>query len=88
MDLRVIVILPLVSAVKPYSSKEIQLEAWLHKALIRLTYRVESQLCNTETIALCNSLQLVDPLIQNARESVDVLTHSVSRKWKVCWEAE
>lgn len=88
MALRGIAILPSVSALKPYSSKEIQLEVWLHKALIRLTYRVESQLCNTETIALCNSLQLVDPLIQRARESVDVLTHSVSGKWKVCWETE
>lgn len=41
-----------------------QLEAWLHKALIRLTYTVESRLCNTETIGLCNSPRLVDPLTQ------------------------
>lgn len=39
MELRGIAILPLVSALKPYSSKEIQLEAWLHKALIRLQSR-------------------------------------------------
>ena len=87
MELRRIEILPLVSALKLYS-REIQLEAWLHKALIRLLHRVDSQLCNTVTIALCNSLQLVDPLIQRARESVDVLTHSASGKWKVCWETE
>lgn len=81
-------ILPLVSTLKPYSSKEIQLEAWLHKALIRLIYRVESQLCNTATIALCNSLQLVDTLIQRASQSADVLAHSASGKWKICWETE
>lgn len=86
MELRGIVILPSVSALKPFSSEEIQLKAWLHKALIRLVYRAESQLCNTN--ALCNSLQVVDPLIQRGRESVDVLTHSASGKWNVCWETE
>lgn len=39
MELKGIVILPLVSTLKPYSAKEIQLEVWRHKALIRLIYR-------------------------------------------------
>lgn len=42
MELGGIAILPLVSALKPYFSKEIQLEARLHKALIRLVYRAAS----------------------------------------------
>lgn len=40
MELTGTVILPLVSALKPHSFKEIQLEACLDKALIRVIYRV------------------------------------------------
>lgn len=62
MEFRGIVIFPLESALKHYSSKGVQLEAWLHNALIRFIYRVETQLCNPVTFTLCNNLQLVDPL--------------------------
>lgn len=64
------------------SFKEIQLQARLQRDYIRVTSRVESQLCNTSTIALYNNLQEADPLFLRARESVDVPAHSVSGKWK------
>lgn len=38
MELRGIVIFPLVSALKLSSSKEIQMEAWLHEALNQMLH--------------------------------------------------
>lgn len=85
MELRATVILPLVSTLKPNSTKDIQLEAWLHKALIRF---IKSRGVLVQYFDYCVVQQLVNHLIQRASQSVDVRTHSASGKWKVCWESE
>lgn len=66
MELWGIAILPLVSARRPYSPKESQLQTRPHKALIRLTQSAR-ELVVQHGIALCNSLQLAQPCLDRAR---------------------